>query len=574
MLGLACLPPPLAPAPTATDSDASDDRIVRGELGARLDDHLERLSHLGFSGTVLVARKGDVILAGSYGFADRDDSVAMTPTTLIPIGSISKHFTAAAILRLEMDGKLRVEDTLDRFFADVPLEKRAITVHQLLCHSSGLPGGMGVGGGRDRDSFVRGALASGVMFPPGAEFEYSNMGYALLAAIIEVASGLPFEDYLRSAIFEPAGMTDTGIAHASWRPERSAHGYIDGNDVGTLADDGAPGWGLLGAGGLLSTIFDMYLWNEALDRASVLSEGAITKMTTAHSASMHGTYGYGYGCGINPTPHGTRRIGHNGSNDIFSADFRRYPDDEVFIYGAGNDASAYVFDITPTLERMVFGDTVEAPPEVMQLSGDELATYTGTWKLDDGGELRVETDGVSLKVGSEDALAAGLVFPVEPGQVARRVELMERLVGSYELALEGELRDLHQLLDPYAPFEEWAAMNRRMIESWKSRSGAPRAVHAIPGFNRFGEIGVIAVLELERGRVMVEYSFGEEEVGSIRFLGTVPMRVLHPLDAGTFVSYDVASGESWTVGFELDDRGRPSALILRDPAGESVKAHR
>jgi len=174
---------------------------VVGAQGRLIDNYLERLSGFGYSGTVLVAVDGKVILRKGYGFADREKRIANRPGTLFDMGSLAKNFTAAAILRLETDGKLRVEDPISKFLQDVPEDKRSITVHQLLTHTAGVTGpehGYQVISKKDA---IHGILATPLQFQPGSKWAYSNAGFVLLAAVIESASGESYQEYMIRNIF-------------------------------------------------------------------------------------------------------------------------------------------------------------------------------------------------------------------------------------------------------------------------------------------------------------------------------------------------------------------------------------
>ncbi|HEY2785393.1 MAG TPA: serine hydrolase, partial [Fimbriiglobus sp.] len=128
---------------TATDPPAIVDGTVRGELAGRLDDHMTKLESGGFSGVLLVAKDGGVILAKGYGMADRDKKIRTTADTVMCIGSVTKQFTGAAILKLEAQGKLKVTDPITRYFKDVPEDKAGITLHHLLTHSAGFEAELG-----------------------------------------------------------------------------------------------------------------------------------------------------------------------------------------------------------------------------------------------------------------------------------------------------------------------------------------------------------------------------------------------------------------------------------------------
>jgi len=548
---------------------------LEGELGAAIDDYLSRMEGLGFAGAVVVARGDEVVLEKGYGMADRAAGVPNGPDTVFSLGSITKHFTAAAVLRLEMDGELSVEDPLERFFPDAPPDKRSITLHQLLSHTSGLPeSSQTVGGGLEREELVRRVLATELYFPPGRAFSYSNLGFELLAAVVEEVSGTSFDAYLRAALFEPCGMASTGFANAGWTAERVAHGYADDEDVGTFLGSEGLRLGNLGSGGLRTTTGDMLRWNRGLDAETVLSAEVQARMFTPHAGMGPGA-GYGYGTGVLRTDHGTLQVGHNGSNDVYSADFRRYPeDDDLLIFAASNDNQVYCFDLTPKIERLVFGEPIEDPPRTIALGSEELEAYVGTWRIEDGGTVLVETRAGGLLLSSGDAAGAALVHPVRADQVARREALARSLAAAYEAAFGGELAPLHALIDPQAPFDAFAEQVAGFLDGWTREHGEPRGVRVVSGVHRFGEVALIAELAFAKGTVRVEYSFGADgEVGSIRFLEGFPRRVVRPLSPEAFVAYDAATGSSWQVRFRLEN-GTPTALLLLDESDRPHPANR
>lgn len=346
---------------------------VRGKLGAKLDQYLSRAAEYGFAGSVLVAKGDRVILAKGYGLADREGEHRCTADTVYDIGSITKQFTAAAILKLEMQGKLNVEDKISRFLPAEQPDKADITIHQLLTHSAGLPSVLG-GDYEEasRDWIVRHALESELLWPPGTRYRYSNAGYSLLGAIVEIASGQPYERYLRENLFRPAGLEQTGYRLADWKPEQIAHGYVKGRDWGTPLDhpwdtDG-PYWNLRANGGILSTLRDLYRWHRALEGNEVLSGDAKAKLFAPHVPEDEaGTSFYGYGWAIIPETGltKTRLISHNGGNGVFYADFRRYVDAGVVILLATNVAAdAPVREVENTVTRIALDKPYTLPPPV------------------------------------------------------------------------------------------------------------------------------------------------------------------------------------------------------------------
>src|SRR3712207_2871007 len=163
----------------------------------------------GTSGTVVAARDGSVAHCRGFGLADRDAKVAARCDTVYDTMSMTKQFTAAAILKLEMMGKLRVTDPLSKFVGPVPDDKRAITLHHLLTHTAGLIEGLGGDyEALSREEMLDGALESELRSAPGTEYSYSNLGYSILAAIVEKASGTSYERFLASHLFEPASRSE------------------------------------------------------------------------------------------------------------------------------------------------------------------------------------------------------------------------------------------------------------------------------------------------------------------------------------------------------------------------------
>ena len=244
--------------------------IVQGDLGHKLDEYLSRLETLGYSGGLAVVKGGETVLLKGYGQADREGGVPMRPDSVFNLGSITKPFTAAAILRLQELGKLKTSDPVSRFFDGVPADKAGITLEHLLTHSSGLESDFSPTDyeATTREEYARRALASKLLFPPGQGYEYANAGYSLLAAVIEKTTGKDYETALGELVLRPAGMTETGYKAPRWDAARVAHGYRGGEDWGTILarieEPGAPYWALRGNGGLHTTLADMVRWDAAL----------------------------------------------------------------------------------------------------------------------------------------------------------------------------------------------------------------------------------------------------------------------------------------------------------------------
>ncbi|HKS30591.1 MAG TPA: serine hydrolase domain-containing protein [Pyrinomonadaceae bacterium] len=374
------------------------------ELQTRLRQYLDRAAPFGFSGGILVAKKGEVLVARGYGYADRARRLPNTADTVFYIGSNTKQFTAAAILKLEQQGKLSVNDPVSKFFANVPEDKAAITIHHLLTHTSGLAHDVGDPYGRPvgRDEQVRRVLDSKLEAKLGT-YGYSNAGYMLAAAIVEIASGSGYESYLQRNLFAPAGMSHTGYRLPKWDTAKVAHGYAGGVDQGSpleraswMAD--GPTWAVRGAGGMLSTLGDQYRWHRALEGDSVLSAAQRQKLITPYVLEDGGPSHYGYGWSISMTPRNTRLVSHNGSDGIFYAAFERYVDEGVVVVMITNDITPEFNAIHERVKRMAFEPlSPVVPPEVRALAKrPPVSLYKGRYRSSQSAAFDISVDGDKL----------------------------------------------------------------------------------------------------------------------------------------------------------------------------------
>ncbi|MBI1809924.1 MAG: beta-lactamase family protein [Gemmatimonadetes bacterium] len=237
--------------------------------GRAADSLLSAAARNGFGGVALIRRNGTVLLRRGYGLANRAKHIAYGPGTVVQIGSNTKDFTKIAILQLAGAGKLKLTDSLGAFFANVPADKQGITVRDLLEHTAGFP--IGVGPDFEpitRQQLIERSFGTPLKFAPGHGRQYSNTGYSLLAAIIELRSGQPYDAYVQARIFAPVGMRHTGLLLPKFDADRLAHGFEAGKELPTMlerphAADGSH-WNLRGNGGLLSTVDDMVAFYDTL----------------------------------------------------------------------------------------------------------------------------------------------------------------------------------------------------------------------------------------------------------------------------------------------------------------------
>ena len=338
----------------AQQSEAEDDKIY-SDLVAML----EKESRKNFSGTVLVIRNGNEFLSASYGYANRSKNVPNAANTVYDIGSLTKQFTAAAVLKLEMQGKLTVTDEVSLYLEEFKDLNYPITLHQLLTHSAGLPGAIGDDYTAISEAdFIQESLGSAKDNADEYSYEYSNVGYSLLAIIIERISGMSYEDFLYENLFEPADMDQTGYMKPSWNDQIIAHGYHGQEDWGSPNSknwsDNGPYLHLKGNGGILSTAGDLYKWHQALQHNKVLSSDAKKKYFMNHVPEDGSNISYyGYGWVIFPESKKGKVITHNGGNGYFFADFWDFPAADNTVIVLSNAANRKVEELAARIARML-----------------------------------------------------------------------------------------------------------------------------------------------------------------------------------------------------------------------------
>lgn len=323
---------------------------VKDKLGSEIDAFLTRLSKDGYSGSVLVARRGEIILHKGYGMANRERGIPNTSATLFNVASVGKLFTAAAILQLEMKGKLKTSDLVSKYLGEFPKEKSGATIHHLLTHTAGLlPDGAQLDYS-SRKAFVQSVKNAPAEARPGEKYRYTNAGYTLLAAIVEEVSGLPFEIYLQRNIFAPAGLTSTGFAWDSrFNDSPVAIGYKGKKlEELTAAPPQVDIWGARGPGNLVTTVEDLYKWVQALRKNVVLDEAARRKMLTAHFGDE------GYGWHVVKTVRGTTMARKGGGRPDFESEVRWYLDEDIVVLFTINNHMGFRVPVFEGIERIIW----------------------------------------------------------------------------------------------------------------------------------------------------------------------------------------------------------------------------
>lgn len=290
------------------------------ELVANMDKHLSEGEKNGFSGAILVVKNGKSLLHKGYGYADCGRQKKVSTDMVFDIGSLTKHITSVAILKLQAQGKLNIDDQISLHLDGVPEDKADITILQLMSHTSGLQDVFG-----DDEDYVtkewllKKAMDSKLRFKPGVpgdiEDTYSNVGYGLLGAIIEKASGTSYEEFVYKNVLKPAGVKNTGYFRPKFNKDEIVCGFRDDKPWGSVKDfygKTEPSWNLIAAGGMLSSVSDLDRWFRAVINNKVLPKKE-TDLYLGRVARKGST--------------GRRTLSPSGDNNIFSSLYVNYVDD-------------------------------------------------------------------------------------------------------------------------------------------------------------------------------------------------------------------------------------------------------
>lgn len=330
-------------------SEADSTEIIQGSKGEEIDRFLQEMETAQFTGAVLVKQAGEVILSKGYGQANQ--SIPNTSSTIFHVASVTKQFTAAAVMLLVEEGKIHLNDSINSCLSTRydNEEWEDITVEHLLTHTSGIPNYAEwddyweICKHLTVDKVICDVREQELLFPPGTECCYSNTGYTLLGKIIEKQGNMPYRDFIKKRLLIPAGMMSSGIHDKSCVPpaDCSAVGFCVENQK--LVKDRRDEFSVLYSdGGLYSTVWDMAKWNDVLDgKTTVLSRSSIKRMIERE-----------YGLMVDHA-FGHRRIHHNGSMAGFRADFCKYPDEDIFIVILGNNADFVVEYLTSQLAQLL-----------------------------------------------------------------------------------------------------------------------------------------------------------------------------------------------------------------------------
>lgn len=524
---------------------------IKAQDRARLDAVVQSYVPDRFMGNVLVVRgNDDLVLEKSYGSADLEWNVPHSADSKFRIGSVTKQFTAAAILLLEEQGKLNTSDPLSRHLPNTPDTWKDITLHHLLSHQAGLPNLTNLPWYAENmtkpatpDAAIAVFRDLPLEFTPGSEFRYSNSGYIVLGRVVELISGMSYENFLRDHIFTPLGMSNSGFdSNTTLIPNRAA-GYAPG--AGGLVNAGYVDMSVPhGAGALYSTASDLRRWHMGLFGGKLLSAESLAKMTTPNLSN------YGYGVLIEEV-NGVKRIWHNGGIQGFNSALAWYPEQQLTIVVLSNVNGPAADALLNYLGDLMHGGEVVLPTERREISLTEevLQQYVGTYPL---------------------APNFAISVMVEDGQLVTQATNQ----GKLPIYAESETRFFPKLVDATIEFQKddnGAVTGLTLHQNGRSISGPKQAL----------------VVTEQPTEISVAESILEKYVGSYalapNFILTVTLENGQLMTQATGQQKFPVYAESETkfflkvvtasIEFQLDEEGKVTGLVLNQN-GRSMPAAR
>lgn len=359
------------------------------DYGSLIENYIHTYEKLHrFSGSILVMKDDKVLISKGFGSANIELQVNNSPQTKFRLGSITKQFTALAILQLEERGLINTNDPISKFIPDYP-KGNNITILNLLTHTSGIPGFTSFPEFEESKMLQASPIQIidrfkniPLIFQPGTKFKYSDSGYIILGYILEKVTGKLYQEYLNENIFEPLNMYNTGYDNPNIILQNRASGYVYKDGILCNADYinmSQP----FSAGAMYSTTEDLYKWDRALYSNTLLKSSSLKEMFTKYKEN------YGYGWYIDDY-NSHKKIWHNGLIDGFSAVITRLPDDNICIVVLSNFIDTPILQINNDIMAILFGKPYRNPENLKTINIDEqiINDYLGSYEINS--DLRID----------------------------------------------------------------------------------------------------------------------------------------------------------------------------------------
>lgn len=381
---------------TKTVIITTPDKLTELTMEEHFDRYLTAMEQKkGFRGSVLIGQEDEILFNKGYGYANYEEKIKNTPDTLFAIGSITKQFTAMAIMQLYEKGLLDLDDAISKYIPGV-VEGDNITIKHLLTHTSGLinytdlllemeevPEDTSI-------DFVLGLFKDEpLIFEPGTQWIYNNSGYVLLGCVVEKVSELSFDEYLKENIFKPLEMNDTGTYYDKME-EDYAVGYVGITELTPVEADEILLKIAYGAGNILSTVNDMYKWDRALQTEKLVKKETLDMIFDIQEkmpeSEVYTFDGYGFGWFIENNPELGKIVSHGGNTLSYSAQLSKYVDKDITIIITTNAGNYFLDTIDKTLVDIILGNSYELPEDLVEIELDAeiLKKYTGIYEHIEG----------------------------------------------------------------------------------------------------------------------------------------------------------------------------------------------
>ena len=547
----------------------------QNDLSQKLDDFFTRSTAYGFSGSVIIAKGNQVLLRKGYGLIDRQRDLPVTTETVFSIASLDKQFIAACVLKLEEAGKLKVTDSITKFFDFVPEDKKNITVHQLLSHTSGIPDDYwDEHKEMSRAEYVRYVLNKvKLSSSPGTHWEYTNAGFIILEEIVARASGKPYEEFIHEAILDPARLTNTDFPSRKWNPDTVAKyrlwtmdidkSFVDATDV---LKRPRPLWVML------STVDDFYKWYLALKGDKILSVDSKKKLFTPVLEN------YGYGWNIVPTLRGTKLIHHGGSGSGvgMNATFRWFADEGIFVGILSNSTNQTLNSdyFMADVEMVLFGETPNQPPTPDIFSPPLSKNIFGKYKLANGADFEiVSAIGNRLVIKSFDPRVVTILrFPnsIAPPKRVPQDEIANEIIRG---AMQNDFEPLRKQIASPEDFE----VQKKRLQNGIARfikMGKVQNVSTVHQrrFNRENkpELQSFIQLQFEKEKAVIRFVYMPNGGFNYRRINMEEgiESLLVPIKENEFATWDFTLNTSAKLIFSEDNS--TSKIIIQSPYGEVV----
>lgn len=347
----------------------------------------ERLANVAPGCAVLVAKKGQVMYEKGFGIVNIELAVPMRPDMIFRIGSMTKQYTAIAILQLIEQGKISLQDSIQKFIKNFPYKGKTITIENLLTHTSGIKDY------EQLDAHIPNAIR--IEFPvkqiidslanlpldfiPSAKFGYSNSNYFMLGYIIEQVSGRTYKDYLHENLFMPAGLSNTFYDSPTQIISNRASGYTKDSAIFKNVDYLSMSL-VYSAGALLSNVSDLFKWHQALYSYKLVKKETLEKAFTSFKLTDGKLTEYGYGWFIKDWK-GSKSIGHGGAIDGFRSWEIYFPDQDIFVTALFNSDSYSFFNLFDDITSLIIGKSLQTTYKDLKIDDKILNSYTGIYKF-------------------------------------------------------------------------------------------------------------------------------------------------------------------------------------------------